>query len=555
LTAPWLALGVACFLATASNGPFWSALVDVAPIGSATGALFLVSVLLVLAALLNVCLLLVSFRWILKPVAIALLLVAAVCAHFMSAYGVRIDRELIQSTLETDVGEIRALIGRGFIVDLLTLGILPSLLVAWVPLQRRSLRREAAQRLVACVASLGLGGGLVFLHYQQFAFVGREHGHLRQLINPLGPIQAALRYHRVPTRGITRIGEDAHRATPRPVRRSLVVLVVGETARAASFSLNGYGRETNRELAALPVISFTRVRSCGTATAMALPCMFSPAGRRAFDVDQAAHQEGALDVLQRAGVSVLWRDNNSGCKHVCDRVPTRLRDDLAVPALCDGRECYDEVLLQDLQQEIDGMHGDALIVLHQQGSHGPAYHERSPGPLKRFLPECDGELRDCTRESIVNAYDNSIVYTDWLLARLIERLEANSARFDTAMLYVSDHGESLGEGGIYLHGLPWLLAPEEQTRVPMVLWLSEALKASLALDAGCVERSRTAPHSHDELFHSLLGLFGVSTGIYRPELDLFEPCRTRAVLTPTLPAASVTGAAPARTARLQGSTP
>jgi lipid A ethanolaminephosphotransferase len=530
----WFTLGTAAFLATAANVPFWSRLVYAAPIDSVSSALFLASVLFALVALFHAGLTLVSFRGLLKPVAIAALLIAALCGYFMNAYGVVIDRELIQSALETDAAEVGELVTGHFLAYVLLLGVLPSLLIARTPLRLAPPLREAAGRAVAVLGSLALCGGLVAAQFKHFALVGREHGDLRRVLNPVGPVQAALRYyassrHGGPSR-LVRVGMDARRAVPvGRGRRSLTVLVVGETARAANFSLNGYSRPTNPLLSALPIVNFSRMRSCGTATATSLPCMFSPDGSDAPSRD-AEHREGLLDVLQRAGISVLWRDNNSGCKHTCDRVPSELRAELARSAGCTGGECYDAVLLSGLQDRIDSLNGDGLIVLHQQGSHGPAYFKRSPASHKRFLPECSGaNLQRCSREAIANAYDNSILYTDWFLARLIGILQANAAQLDTALWYVSDHGESLGERGIYLHGLPLRIAPDEQTHVPMILWFSEPSRRRLGLDTACLERSSAVPHSHDELFHSMLGLFGVSTSVYRAERDLLAPCRSRAI--------------------------
>jgi len=535
-TRSWITLGTAAFLVAASNAPFWSRLLHAAPVDSVSSAIFVASVFAALVALLHACLTLVSFRWVLKPIAIFVLLTAALAGYFMSEYGVVIDHELIQSALETDAREVGDLLTTQMLAHLLLLGLLPALLVTRIPLRLGPARREARRRIFALVGSLAFSGIVVGAQFKHFALAGREHSELRQLINPVGPIRAAIRYassSRRSSRPLERIGLDARRAVPaaKRDRHALVVLVVGETARAANFELNGYSRATNPQLRQLPVLSFSRMSSCGTATAASLPCMFSAAGSDTPSGD-AENREGLLDVLQRAGVSVLWRDNNSGCKHTCDRVPTQSRVELARSGECevDG-ECLDEVLLSGLQARLDALHGDALIVLHQQGSHGPAYYKRSPDTHKAFFPECTGaSLQSCSREAIVNAYDNSILYTDHVLAELIALLQANAARFDPVMWYVSDHGESLGENGIYLHGLPRLIAPEEQTHIPMILWFSPGSQQRLGLDRGCLERSAAEPHSHDELFHSLLGLFDVSTSVYRPERDWVAPCRTGTAL-------------------------
>lgn len=308
----------------------------------------------------------------------------------------------------------------------------------------------------------------------------------------------------------------------------LTVLVIGETARAANFGLNGYARPTTPRLAAeAGVINFRQVRSCGTSTAVSLPCMFLDVGRAGFSDTLALRRENLLDVLQRAGFAVLWRDNNSGCKGICDRVR---HDDLTnadVPGLCMGGECHDEVLLHGLQEKLDALAGDTVVILHMKGSHGPAYYLRYPEMFEYFTPVCKtNQLDRCEREAIVNAYDNTLRYTDHVLARTIELLRRNADRFDASLLYVSDHGESLGERGLYLHGVPYALAPPEQTHVPMLMWLSQSAEQRFGIDAACLHRKQEEALSHDNLYHSTLGLLDVQTRVYRARDDVFSSCRS-----------------------------
>jgi lipid A ethanolaminephosphotransferase len=524
-----LAFGVALFLALTGNLAFFRALAALAPASSGAdlGFLLISGLILVLALSLVLALFALPYLW--KPAAIVLLLVAAVCAHFMDTYGAVIDRPMVQNIIETDVGEVGDLVTLSLALRVLALGVLPALLVARTPVVFSGWLREGVKRLTLVVACAVVIAGAIAANYKQFSLIGRGHSELRLLLNPTSPLYAAFSYWRMqpePT-VIAAIAEDATRASYAAERRPLlVVLVVGETARAANFSLGGYQRATNPRLAALPILYFDDVTSCGTNTAVSVPCMFSPYGRARYSDAKAKSHESLLDVLQRTGVSVLWRDNNSGCKSTCDRVPLQAGIELRHPAHCDGDDCFDEVLLEGLPGWIDGLQGDGLVVLHQQGSHGPAYYKRSPTAFKQFLPECDdAAVERCSRESIVNAYDNTILYTDFVLSQLIGLLEPAAGRFDVAMLYVSDHGESLGEGGLYLHGLPWLFAPSEQTHVPMLMWLSSDFGAERGIDRACLEQRRHESHSHDHLFHSVLGLFDIATRIYQPELDLFRPCR------------------------------
>ena len=337
------------------------------------------------------------------------------------------------------------------------------------------------------------------------------------------------------------IGQDAVRASTADLASPppLIVLVVGETVRVANFGLAGYARDTTPQLRQLQASGelayFDDVTSCGTNTQVSVPCMFSHLGREAYTRNDIPY-ENLLDVLQRAGMNVLWLDNQSGCKGVCDRVPhveTRERQD---PVLCADGECLDEIMLRVLparlaQLEAQGSGGrpaaGTVVVMHQMGNHGPAYYKRSPKDMKVFQPECRSHvLQDCPVQDIVNAYDNAVRYTDHFLGQTVAWLKAQKR--PTAMLYLSDHGESLGEKGLYLHGMPFVMAPKEQTHVPMALWLSKPLRAHLAWDKTCWQSQTRQALTHDHLFHSVLTLAQVRTGLHQPRLDVFADCAAAA---------------------------
>jgi len=249
--------------------------------------------------------------------------------------------------------------------------------------------------------------------------------------------------------------------------------------------------------------------------------MFSMLGRANYSDEKAKSHEGLLDVLQRAGVKVSWRDNQSGCKGVCDRIAHETLGPQSPEAQCQDGECLDESLLGGLQARIDQASGDTVLVLHMMGSHGPAYYKRYPREFAVFQPECTtSQLDQCSPAQLRNSYDNSLLYTDHVLARLIQLLRQNKSGRDIAMLYLSDHGESLGEGNFYLHGAPALIAPAYQTHVPALLWLSDRYP----LNAACLRDKASQRYSQDYLFHSVLGLQQVRTDLYRAELDLFAAC-------------------------------
>ncbi|QOY96736.1 phosphoethanolamine--lipid A transferase [Massilia sp. UMI-21] len=529
-----LVFAVALLLATAANINFWAALVHALG-GFSLARLPLLAGSLAIVVLLFFALLIpFSFRFIAKPALIACLVVASASAWFINEYGIVIDKAMVQNVFETDPREAAELLNWRLVLFVAMTAGLPSLLVARVQVRFPLGARGLAQRAGLFAAALALAALLLVLLFKTLAPAVREHRELRYLLTPTNVVQALNGYLRkrwstpVPLQSI---GLDAVKGSrwAGQARRTVTVIVVGETARAANFSLNGYARPTNPQLAReAGLINFARVQSCGTATAVSVPCVFSALPREEYDDGAARHQEGLLDVLSHAGFRVLWRDNNSGCKGVCERVEFA---DFSSPAAgrrhCGADECYDEGLLDGLPELIRRTGKDLVVVLHQKGSHGPEYAKRYPAGFGRFGPVCQtSEFESCSRASIVAAYDNTILYTDRFLAQTIAllRKSALEADVDTTMLYFSDHGESLGEGNMYLHGAPYLFAPEEQTHVPMMLWMSDGFSRRFRIDRACLQARRDQPLSHDNVFHSVLGMLNVETAVLNPKLDLFHAC-------------------------------
>jgi lipid A ethanolaminephosphotransferase len=540
-----LLLVLALWLSTAGNLPLWRAmwaLTDSHGLRTWLGLLgFGLIVLSATAMLLG---LLVWPRWR-KPAGVVLLMVAAANSYFMITYGVVIDPTMMANTVQTDAREVRDLLSWSMLW-VLALGVVLPGWWWW----RQPVQKLPARRLVG--HQLGMTGlaALVFLvvvwaSFQDLASTMRNHKFLRYMLNPFNTIYASTRLvvgqtaqARMP---LQTIGEDAvfAPATVAGHKPPLIVLVVGETVRAANFGLGGYARDTTPKLRLLQstgeLAYFSNVTSCGTNTQVSVPCMFSHLGREANAKNDIPY-ENLLDVLQRAGMQVLWLDNQSGCKGVCDRVPNfnNLASTLALkdPALCPDGECFDEIMLRVLPERLSQLEKErgagpapagTVVVLHQMGNHGPAYYKRTPDNKKVFQPECrTNVLQKCPTEEIVNAYDNAVRYTDHLLSETVNWLKTQTR--PAALLYLSDHGESLGEKGLYLHGMPYMMAPKEQTHVPMALWLSKPLQAQLGWDGTCWQKQAAEPISHDHLFHSVLTLTQVKTRLYKPELDVFASC-------------------------------
>lgn len=521
-TTNGLILTVVAFLVLTGNVAFFSRVLDTYP-PTAANLLALLSLVPVLVAATALLLAPLCFGRLTKPVLIAALLLAAPGAYFMDAFGIVIDHDMLRNVAQTNAGEARDLLGFKLLAYCLGLGLIPALLVARAPLQPQGWRRELADRLKLLGVALAVPIGLVLAFGGFYASFVREHKVLRSYANPSYPVYSAIKFAKA-SLGLNRamaaispIGMDARRAAG--AQRKLVILVVGETARADHFGLNGYARDTTPRLRAAGAVNFPDFQACGTSTAASVPCMFSLTGSKG----SSDGQENLLDVAQRAGTDVLWLDNNSDSKGVALRVPYRDYKSPENNPLCDV-ECRDAGMLVPLQAHIDARaEGDLLIVLHQMGNHGPAYYKRYPDDFETYAPACkSNDLHQCTREEIVNAYDNALRYTDDFLGRAIDLLKANDDRFATALFYVSDHGESLGEGGLYLHGLPKAIAPAAQLHVPAALWLGRNFAG---IDRTALETIRRRPFSHDHLFHTVLGLLEIETAIYRPERDILATSR------------------------------
>ncbi len=528
----WVTLFASAFLLTGFNFVLWQHLFDITAADGKGIAMRIAFGVMIFAAY-NIVLTLLAFRPVLKPVLTLLFLVSAGVAYFMSQYGVMIDAGMFRNFAETNATEVRDLLSLKLLAYIVFLGVLPSWLLWKVPVNYRRWHRELLSKVVVSVASVAVIGGVALANYQGLSSLFRNHHEIRLMLVPSNYIGASAGYLREQVASAQQpfvtIGEDAQRnaAVQNHPRKSLTVLVVGESARAENFGILGYDRDTTPKLdKEAGLIAFTDVHSCGTETAVSVPCMFSNMGRKDYDASKAKNEEGLLDVLKRAGIDVIWRDNQSGCKGTCDRVTLQDVSNLKDPALCANSECRDEILLQGLQSFIDHLDKDTVLVLHQMGSHGPEYFKRYPKEYERFTPVCESNaLNNCSRESIVNGYDNTLVYTDHVLSSLIDVLRSNQDKVDTAMLYLSDHGESLGEYNLFLHGTPYMLAPEQQKHVAMLAWFSDSYQKSYSVDTHCLQMSRDKPLSQDNLFHSMLGLLEVQSKVYQPDLDMFAGCR------------------------------
>lgn len=534
LRSEYLVLLFSILLVMGYNQSLWQGLVETHSELSLHNTLFLASCAVFLTALFNIIFSLLAVKNLLKPILIIIVICSALTSFFMDSYGVMIDANMLQNVVETDSSEALELLSLSFVLHILLWGLLPAWIIYKIDIQHASFFRQATINVFAILMSILAIGLIAAFFYQDYASTFRNHREFRSLINPTNYIHAVDKTIRsqfkqaaieiMPISQHVSLGAIASDKE----HRTITILITGETARAQQFHLNGYARQTTPLLEThADLINFTHVSSCGTATATSLPCMFSMFSRDNYDNDKGHGYEGLLDVVLAAGTDVLWRENSSGCKGVCNRVKQENVVHLKLPQLCNDKECFDEVLLNNLEQIVATSDDDLFIVLHQKGSHGPAYYQRVPKAFEQFTPVCQtSELQDCSQQEIINAYDNTILYTDYVLDKVIGFLKAQPDQINTAMIYVSDHGESLGEKNMYLHGAPYFMAPDEQTHVPMLMWLSDGFVSDYQLDRSCVVAKTDNTLSHDNLFHSVLGMLNIlSPENYQPELDIFDSCK------------------------------
>ncbi|MGL6336868.1 phosphoethanolamine transferase [Aeromonas jandaei] len=494
---------------------------------------FAISLPILLVAALNFVFIPFSIPYFIKPFFTILILLSSVVSYTMMKYRVLFDQTMIQNIFETNQNEAFSYINLPIIGWIVISGILPSVLLFAVDIEYpKRWFIGIAKRIASMLASFLVICVIAGLYYQDYVSVGRNNPNLQREIVPANFVNSTFKYvykrYLAEPIPFTTLGDDATRTVSKE-KPTLMFLVIGETARGKNFSMNGYEKDTNAFTSKIQnVISFQDVRSCGTATAVSIPCMFSNMGRKDYDDNQARNSEGLLDVLQKSGISVYWKENDGGCKGVCDRVPHVEINPKDYPQLCDKNTCYDEVLLQNIDDEIAQMKGDKLVALHLIGSHGPTYYKRYPDVHRVFQPDCPrSDIENCSNEELVNTYDNTIRYTDFVIAEMIKKLKSYEDKYNTSLLYVSDHGESLGAMGLYLHGTPYKFAPDDQTRVPMQVWMSPGLIADKGIDLGCMQKiAQSSRFSHDNLFSSMLGIWDVKTSVYDQNLDIFRQCRS-----------------------------
>lgn len=536
---PVLSLGrfnfiLAVWLACALNLNFFKKALMYSELHGMEAVLWVASLVIVLVSYYFIVIQLISWQWSKKIVAVLLVIIGGLSSYFVNTLGIMITPEQIQNMMQTDSREAFALISSDLAFWVFLFVILPSLVLCFLPAKKENFFKVLLKKLTSIIVTLAVAGAVIYMSYIDFSSLFRGHRDIRDLISPNNVFNSGLSYYKklsYKPLPLIHYGEDAQ-FTKIPEQPKLMVLVVGETARAESFSLNGYQRNTNPELSKInDLINFKDAHSCGTATAVSVPCMFSGMPRTSYDSRLASHREGLLDIAQRAGYNVTWIDNNSGCKGACDRVhqyqiPENLKAKYCKPT----GECDDEILVDSLESYVSTIPKEdkrpQLVVLHQVGSHGPAYYERTQPQFEHFKPICNtNTIQNCEHQALINTYDNSIVYTDYILSQVIKNLEKNE-KYQTGFWYLSDHGESTGENGLYLHGAPYAFAPSQQTHIPMMMWFSQAWHKNNMAQSKCLQSQQTRTVGQDNLFPTMLSLLDIKTHVINPDLNMLSYCHS-----------------------------
>lgn len=533
-----LIVSVAVYQATILNISFYKQVLIKLSLNSFENIAFFVSMPVVVFCIIFILLTLLLNQWLVKIVASSLVIIGSALSYFMLKFGIMIDRSMLQNTLETSFTESAPMITFELINCILLLGVLPCVVIILVKIKPRTIGLYFLFKHVMIVLlALLLVGLIALIFYKNYATFMRNNSKIIKYLLPsnyIGALYGQYQFEQNKYRPFLTIGDDAHRQVVDSDSKSIktvVVLIVGETARSENFALNGYGKNTTPLLSKRDdVISFQNTTSCGTYTAFSIPCMFSNMERKNYDEASALRQENILDILNKQGINVIWLDNNTGCKGVCNRIENENITKKYINSgskLCQDGGCYDEVLVKELAIKLQHLDKDSLIVLHPLGSHGPNYYQRYPEQFRTFTPTCDtNQITNCDSGSLVNTYDNTIVYTDYIINQTIELLQSKQNNYNTMLIYLSDHGESLGENGLYLHSFPYSIAPAQQTKIPFILWISQHLAKLNRINTACIKNhAKQDLLSHDNLFHLLLGIFAIQTKEYNQSLDSLNYCK------------------------------
>lgn len=439
-------------------------------------------------------------RFVGKPLLITFFIINSVAVYFTNTYGVIIDKSMIGNILNTNYEESSSFFSFRLILYVIFLGIIPAIYIIKVKIINVPWKKF----LITSSLTLLFIVILVFANASNWLWIDKNSKKLGGLAMPWSySVNTALFY-------IDKHNQNKKEillpdATIKDNEKSVVVLVIGESARSQNFSLYGYDKNTNPLLSKTKDLYHFNATSCATYTTAGVKGILEHT--RTDDL-----YEILPNYLYRNNVDVVWRTTNWGEPpvHIKDY---QNKDVLMANCKGEGRN-YDEILLTGLKEQIaSSKKNKVLIILHTSTSHGPTYSKKYPPRFEIFKPVCNSvELGNCSHQELINAYDNTIVYTDYILYNIIEDLK-QLKEYKSTMLFVSDHGESLGEKKLYMHGVPLSIAPKEQYEIPFIVWVS---------DNSAKQLKHNKILSQNHVFHSVLNFLGIQSPIYDEKMNIFK---------------------------------
>jgi lipid A ethanolaminephosphotransferase len=481
--------------------PFYRFIFNNVDYGSFAGILliFSVVVLMLVANAFVFYLLFFISRYLGKFLTIVFFLASTVAVYFVNTYSVIIDDTMVGNVINTNVEESSSFFSFKLVLYVLFLGVLPSVVIFKAKIGKTPIRKS----LITLGLTLLFIVSMIFANASNWLWIDKHAKQLGGLAMPWSYTVNLSRYyikqHRKNKKAILLPNANIVNQD-----KSVVVLVIGESARQQNFSLYGYERNTNPLLSKTENLHHFKAQSCATYTMAGLKCILEHANTNDL-------YEILPNYLFRNDVDVVWRTTNWGEPpiHIEDY---ERKEDLKKDCLGGGCD-YDEVLLAGLKERISASKKNkVLIILHTSTSHGPSYSKKYPPQFEVFKPVCNSvELSKCSQQELINAYDNTIVYTDYILHQVIEDLKGLKD-YKSAMFFVSDHGESLGEKNLYMHGIPMSIAPKEQYEIPFIVWFSDGDKA--------LKSNSSLTQNH--VFHSVLNFLDIQSPIYNEQMNIFE---------------------------------
>ena len=442
-------------------------------------------------------LLLFALRFIGKCIIAFTLIGDAIMLYFVNTYDVLVTDKMMGNVLHTQYSEASGFFSAGFVLYVLLLGVLPAIYLFW-----RKVEYGSWKRFLAYIGgALGIVLAIAFGNMKNWPWIDRNSTELGSLLMPWSYIVNTFRYHNaekrrnvkeIPLPDTTSVSDS----------RDVCVLIIGESARRDHFSLYGYERETNPYTVKDTVTAIPAISSA-TYTMAGVKAILEP-------MDTRELHEILPNYLHRMGADVTWRTSNWGEPPVHIEKYWKVKDLKERFPEADNR--YDGILLEGLREDILGSDNDkVMIILHTNTNHGPSYNTKYPPQFEVFTPVCNTvEMSKTSREELFNAYDNSVIYTDWLIHSVITTLREIPDR-RSCMIYVSDHGESLGENNLYMHGVPMSMAPKEQIEIPFIVWTSDKSLSIKPLE-------EVGQHA---VFHSVLSFLGIDSPALNEELTIF----------------------------------